>query len=111
MTQDLLSSIPPRCQCGSILRPDVVLFGEQLPINALKRAFRLAESCDVMMVIGTSMAVYPASQLPIIALRNGADIIEINVEPTPISSLSNVASIKGEAGKVLPKIVEAVEEL
>ena len=110
MTQQLLSRIPPKCRCGSILRPDVVLFGEQLPLNALKRAFRLAESCDLMLVIGTSMAVFPASELPIAALRNGARIIEINVEPTPISPLSNVISIQGEAGKVLPKIVEALEK-
>lgn len=108
MTRELFEKLPPRCSCGSVLRPDVVLFGEQLPQTALKRAFHLADSCDLMMVIGTSMVVYPASSLPLIALRRGAKIIEINTEETPLSSLDGTLSLRGTAGRILPEIVKAV---
>ena len=108
MTEDLFEKLPPRCSCGSILRPDVVLFGEQLPQQALERAFRLADSCDLMMVIGTSMVVYPASSLPLIALRRGVKVIEINPEETPLSSLVGTLSLRGAAGSILPEIVKAV---
>lgn len=110
MTGELLREIPPRCACGSVLRPDVVLFGENLPEQALKRAFRLAESCDLMLVIGTSMVVYPAASLPLIALRSGARVIEINIEETPLSSLEGTLSLRGTAGHVLPEIAKAVCE-
>ena len=108
MTEEFFKDLPPRCSCGSILRPDVVLFGEQLPKQALKRAFRLADSCDLMLVIGTSMAVYPASSLPLISLRRGAQVIEINPEETPLSSLGGTLSLRGTAGTILPEIVKAV---
>lgn len=108
MTEELFEKLPPRCSCGSILRPDVVLFGEQLPEEALIRAFQLAESCDLMIVIGTSMVVYPASSLPLIALRRGAKVIEINPEETPLSSLEGTLSLRGTAGSILPEIVKVV---
>jgi NAD-dependent deacetylase len=107
MDDSLLESLPPRCPCGSILRPDVVLFGEQLPEQALKRAFRLADSCDLMIVIGTSMAVYPASSLPLIALRSGARVLEINPDSTPLSNLDGTISLRGSAGRILPEIAKA----
>ncbi|MBN2588041.1 MAG: NAD-dependent deacylase [Candidatus Fermentibacteraceae bacterium] len=110
MTEDIFSEIPPRCSCGSVLRPDVVLFGENLPEQSLKRAFRLAESCDLMIVIGTSMVVYPAAALPVIALREGARVIEINTEETPLSRLEGTLSLRGTAGLVLPQIAKAVCE-
>ena len=108
MTEELFEKLPPRCSCGSILRPDVVLFGEQLPEEALIRAFQLAESCDLMIVIGTSMVVYPASSLPLIALRRGAQVIEINPEETPLSSFEGTLSLRGTAGSILPEIVKVV---
>ncbi len=108
MTEELFEELPPRCSCGSILRPDVVLFGEQLPEEALRRAFHLADSCDLMMVIGTSMVVYPASSLPLIALQRGVKVIEINPEVTPLSSLDGTISLHGTAGSILPEIVKVV---
>ncbi len=109
MNSELFREIPPRCgECGGILRPDVVLFGENLPEQPLKRAFRLADSCDLMVVVGTSMVVYPAAALPMIALRGGADIIEINTEETSLSPLEGTLSLRGEAGKLLPEIAETV---
>jgi len=108
MSKKLFEDLPPRCSCGSILRPDVVLFGEQLPEKALRRAFRLADDCDLMLVIGTSMIVYPASALPLITLRKGAVVIEINPEETPLSSVAGTLSLRGTAGDILPEIVKAV---
>jgi len=108
ITEELFESLPPRCSCGSILRPDVVLFGEQLPEQALRRAFDLAESCDLMFVVGTSMIGYPASSLPLIVLRRGMPVIEINPEETPLTSLPGVTSIHGAAGQILPLLVEGV---
>ena len=108
LSEELFKKLPPRCSCGSILRPDVVFFGEQLPEQALRKAFHLADSCDLMVVIGTSMVVYPASSLPVIALRRGVNVIEINPEETPLSFLDGTLSLHGTAGSILPEIVKVV---
>lgn len=95
----------PRCPvCGDYLRPDVVWFGENLPEEALEKAFHAAESADLCLVIGTSSVVYPAAMLPEIALQAGAGVVEINPEETPFSALATV-SIRGTAGEVVPAIV------
>ncbi len=86
-----LREIPPRCvNCGGILRPDVVWFGEEIPANILEESFRISENCEVMVVVGTSGVVYPAAYLPFIAKRAGARLVEINPEDTPISSISDM---------------------
>lgn len=78
--------VPPRCgACGSLLRPDVVWFGESLPEDAWREAVELSSSCDAMLVIGTSAVVYPAAQLPLIAKAAGAKLIEVNPEETVLS--------------------------
>jgi len=102
---ELLSVLPPRCRCGAVLRPDVVLFGEPLPQDVLGRAFRLAARCDVMLVIGTSLAVYPASALPVVAIEAGARVIEINPGETPLGMLPRVTTLRGGAGEVLPLLL------
>ena len=82
-----LSKIPPRCpNCGAILRPDVVWFGEQ--IHYSEKAFEIARSSELFFVIGTSAQVYPAASLPFIAKDYGAIIVEINPEPTPVSVIA-----------------------
>ena len=98
-----LKEIPPRCGCGALLRPDVVWFGEPLPAEALEAAYRAAQNCDVMLVIGTSAVVQPAASLPIVALRSGTYVIEINPQETPLSPLVH-ESIRGPAGVELPKL-------
>ena len=78
--------IPPRCkECGGLLRPGVVWFGEPLPQDAIDRAFELSSEADIFVVVGTSARVYPAAELPLIAKRYGAFLIEVNPESTPIS--------------------------
>jgi len=101
---------PPRCRCGSMIRPDVVWFGEILPQHALEKAFAAIESCDTMLVVGTSGIVYPVAGFPELARRAGAKIIEVNPEKTPITPLAD-EFLKGPAGEVLPALVEELVRL
>lgn len=101
---------PPFCACGSALKPDVVLFGEAIPPEALVRAAELAERCRAMLIVGTSATVAPASLLPLVAKRNGALLIEINLEPTDITDLCDVALHDG-ASRCLPLLADRVDSL
>lgn len=95
---------PPICRsCGNEMRPDVVLFGELLPVGVFEQAATDAASCELCFVIGTSSLVYPAMRLPEIAREAGAYTIEINPELTPFSALADMA-IQGRAGEVLPQL-------
>jgi len=96
---------PPRCRrCGAYLRPDVVWFGEMLSLDALNRANEATAACEVFFSIGTSALVFPAADLPVIALRNGATVVEINPTATALSRQLQVA-LRGPAGEVLPELV------
>jgi NAD-dependent deacetylase len=99
-----LARVPPRCPCEGLLRPDVVWFGEALPYEAMKRAFRAVEECDLMLVVGTSGVVQPAASLGEMALRHGAAVIEVNVEPSATSSAATLF-LEGKAGETLPRLV------
>ena len=105
-----LARIPPRCQCGGILRPDCVFFGEMIPHEALIRSQQLSAACDVMLVIGTSATVQPAASMPLIAKDNGADIIEINPEPTPLTTHISDLPLMSAAARLMPRLVEAVRQ-
>lgn len=99
--------VPPRCpRCGACLRPDVVWFGEMLSPMALDEAFRAARSCDVFFSIGTSGVVEPAASLPFTAMRNGAVVVEVNPQETPLSG-SATLRIAAASGAALPRIVAA----
>ncbi|HEX8098438.1 MAG TPA: NAD-dependent deacylase [Pyrinomonadaceae bacterium] len=87
--------------CGGHLRPDVVLFGELLPPGAFELAAAKAGRCELCFVVGTSALVYPAASLPEIAREAGAYVVEVNPEPTPLSSFCDEV-ITGRAGEVLP---------
>jgi len=106
------NDFPPKCErCLSILKPDVVFFGEAIPYNAQVKSMYLAKVSDLVLVIGTSAVVYPAAQIPITAKEYGAKIIEINKEKTSLSDGIASYSIEGPAGEVMPHIVEAVRRL
>jgi NAD-dependent deacetylase len=99
---------PPPCPvCGSPLRPDVVWFGEMLPEGAVERAWRVAGRCDVLLLIGTSGTVWPAAELPLVASRAGARVIEVNPAPSELTHTADIF-LAGPAGQVLPALLEQV---
>jgi len=98
---------PPRCHCGSLIRPDLVWFGEALPEEALARAFEEAGRCDVFMLIGTSCLVQPAAMLPSVAKNAGARLIEVNVAPSAATYFVDIF-LEGKSGEILPHLVETV---
>ena len=89
-------------ECGSGMRPDVVLFGEMLPPGVFERAAEQAAQCDLCFVIGTSALVYPAAALPEIAANAGAFVVEVNPERTPLSDSCDEV-VNGLAGEILPQ--------
>lgn len=102
--------LDPRCpQCGGVLRSDTVLFGETLPKDALEMAARLSAVADVMVVVGSSLVVYPAAQLPQIAKERGASLIIIDRAETALDDLADIV-IRGEAGSILTEIANGVLE-
>jgi NAD-dependent deacetylase len=101
--------IPPRCACGSLLRPDVVWFGEMLDPQHLDRAFDAIEACDVMLVVGTSGLVYPAAGFPEAAKRAGHAVIEVNPEPTPVTAIADV-SVRAGARDALVELARRVAD-
>lgn len=101
--------MPPRCRvCGSVfLKPTVVLFGEPMPTAAINEAFDLARQAEVMLVVGSSLVVYPAADVPLVAVRSGARMIVVNAEPTPFDRFAEVV-IHGRSGEVLPEIARLI---
>lgn len=103
-----LVDLPPKCpQCGALLRPGVVWFGEGLPGEAWSEAEKAAMECDVFFVIGTSALVYPAASLPEDPLRRGKMVIEINPEETPLSNRATL-SLRSKAGEALSVLQESL---
>lgn len=102
-------SVPPRCAaCRKIMKPDVVFFGEAIPSAAQNSAVLAASHADVMLVIGTSAVVYPVADLPLVTRRNGGKIIEINLEPSPLSKDIADVVILDSASTVLPTLVDGL---
>lgn len=101
----------PRCECGGLLKPDVVMFGEMIPPKAMVDAEALATACDVMIVVGTSAQVYPAASLPQIAKAGGAFIIEANTEETEFTYGITDAFLQGLAGTTLPRLLDTLKAL
>src|SRR6185369_1955850 len=94
---------PPYCdRCGNMLRPDVVWFGEMLPVDILAAAADAAQMCDLMLVVGTSGVVYPAAGLA----RNAAGkVVIVNPEPTDLDDAAD-AVLRGKAAELLPQLLE-----
>ncbi|MDR3553555.1 MAG: NAD-dependent deacylase [Syntrophobacteraceae bacterium] len=106
-----LVELPPRCTCGGPIRPDVVLFGEGIPDEAYSRAFDGASRCDLMVVVGTSASVAPASDLPLIARRRGARIVEINPEASELPRSVTEMHIMAPAGAAFRNIMKIVKSM
>jgi NAD-dependent deacetylase len=107
--QRLDVEMPPRCPaCGStLLKPTVVLFGEPMPRDAIDEPFALARNAGAVLVVGSSLVVYPAAEVPLVAVRSGARMIIVNAEPTPFDDLAEVV-IHGRAGEILPRIASLI---
>lgn len=93
------------CECGGMIRPDVVWFGEMLPQDILEKAFKASERAALFLTIGTSAVVQPAASLPLLAQHKGAYVVEINTEPTMITDLVD-EHYEGKFGEILPQILE-----
>lgn len=101
----------PRCEkCNGLIRPDVVWFGENLRGDAFPNGEQKAKECDICFVVGTSAIVYPAAYIPITAKEYGAYIVEVNIEPTELSSRVDY-SIFGKSGEILPEILNFVTKI
>jgi len=106
ITEDrtLLPELPACGACGGLLRPHVVWFGESLDPMVLNRAFKAVESCQALLIIGTSGNVQPAASMGLHARRHGAFVAEINLEATPATGAYDV-TLLGKAGELLPRVV------
>lgn len=121
--------LPPRCECGGIIKDDGVFFGEPIPSDVSRRSIEESWRCDLMLICGTSAVVYPFAELPRLARKRTVEkekkvesglfvvervpatiIVEINAEPTPLTyeKISDYL-IQGKTGEILPKIVEEIK--
>jgi NAD-dependent deacetylase len=103
----VLSRYFSRCACGGRYRIDITLFGELLPEDALASAYKYLDEADTLLMVGTSLVVYPAAQLPLYAKKRGAKLIEINTEKSSLSEICDY-SITGRASEVLPEILKLI---
>jgi len=111
-TDDLLADFiasgeAPRCRaCGGAIKPNVVLFGEQLPVDVLNAAMAHVRRADLMLVVGSSLEVAPASQFPLLVRERGGRLIVVNLSPTYVDSMADVV-VRGDVAEALPRIAQA----
>jgi len=100
--------VPTCIICGGIMKPDVVSFGQAMPERETREAEKRSATCDLFLVAGSSLVVYPAARMPLIAKNNGAKLVIINLTPTPHDRYADIV-INGQTGEVLSQIVEQVK--
>jgi len=101
----------PRCAgCGGVMKPDVILFGEQLPARIFIAAQQAARECEAMVVAGSSLEVAPAGDLPLLTKANGGKLIFVNLSPTHLDEMADVV-IRADVAKALPLLVQAVRRI
>jgi NAD-dependent deacetylase len=110
MPEPVAALDPPRHECGGLIRPGVVWFGEPLPEEPWQEAVGAVADADVVVVVGTSGIVYPAAGLPSAALAQGIPVIEVNPDTTPLTD-SVTVSIRDTAGGALPGLLDRLDEL
>jgi len=99
--------VPDCPDCKGILKPDAVFFGEALPQETLQEAIRRSRNCDLFIVIGSTLVIYPAAYIPTYAVEAGAKLAIVNLTPTPFDHYAAVG-IQGEAGEIMPRVMERV---
>lgn len=110
MDDFLEKTVAPRChECNGYLKPDVILFGEQLPWRELQGAKDAARASDLMIVVGSSLEVAPASDIPILAKRTGAQVAILNLEATSFDSMADVV-VRGDVAVILPDVLQELEQ-
>jgi NAD-dependent deacetylase len=110
MPECQLEKAPPNCECGGRIRPGVVWFGEQLSDKVWQQAAEAVRAADLLVVVGTSGIVQPAAGLPDLALAKGAVVVEVNPEPTPLSTRATI-TLREKASKALPGLPYRLKEL
>ncbi len=100
----------PECRCGGFLKPDTISFGQAMPAEEMARAVSLAQHCDFLMVVGSTLLVQPAAYIPKYAKQGGAFFAIVNLSETPYDDVCDVL-IRGKAGTVLPQILDRVRVL
>ena len=104
-----LNKIPVICpECGGILKPDFVFFGEGIPTDAYQGSYDIVSKCDVLLIIGTTGEIMPASQLPFVAKTNGATIIEVNTNPSNYTDKITDIFLQGKATDIMVKLLKAI---
>lgn len=102
--EKIKNEFPPKCYCNGNLRPNTIMFGESLPQHALEEAMFAARHCDLFLVLGSSLVVYPAAQLPIIAKENNVKLAIVNIDPTPLDKISDIV-IHQKTSEILKKLI------
>lgn len=103
--------LPPRCpQCDGLIKTNTVLFGEQMPYDVMEQAREEVVAADLLIIIGSSLTIYPAASLPSLAVQAGKRILIVNREFTPMDIYANIA-IRGMAGVIMPKILSTLKEI
>tara|TARA_Y100000589_G_scaffold155102_1_gene147682 strand:+ start:461 stop:1183 length:723 start_codon:yes stop_codon:yes gene_type:complete len=105
---DSFKTVPPFCHCGSMLRPHIVWFGEALYPGTMETAINAVKNADILVVVGTSLAVYPAASMVPYAINEEIPVIEINPEKSDFSN--HTIFLKGESGTILPNLQKALSD-
>jgi NAD-dependent deacetylase len=98
----------PECGCGGYLKPDTISFGQAMPVAAVEKSVTLSQTCDFFLIVGSTLVVQPAAQMPVYAKNNGAFLAIINLSDTPFDDICDVC-IREKAGDVFPQIIKEVE--
>jgi len=102
------NDLPPYCNCGGLIKPDFIFFGEGIPVDAYQKSVTAAGKAEVVLVIGSTGEVMPAAQMPYLASQRGAKIIEINPEPSKFTHSITDIHIRGKAGEVMTLLYETI---
>ena len=98
----------PECGCGGYLKPDTISFGQAMPVAEVEKSVTLSKDCDFFLIVGSTLVVQPAAQMPVYAKNNGAFLAIINLSDTPCDDICDVR-IREKAGDVFPQIIKEVE--
>jgi NAD-dependent deacetylase len=100
----------PRCDdCGGLLKPATISFGQSMPERETQEAYHRSSTCDLFIVIGSSLVVQPAASMPLVAKRNGARLVIINRDPTPYDDMADIV-VHGQAGPTMASVLEHVKK-